>query len=61
MQHMRKREFFGNFGFVCPMFQVIIHEISHSWTGNLVTNRTWEHFWFVVHGFDLFGILERFT
>ena len=25
--------------------QVIAHEIAHSWTGNLVTNRTWEHFW----------------
>lgn len=24
---------------------MIAHEISHSWTGNLVTNRTWEHFW----------------
>ncbi|TNN31188.1 Leukotriene A-4 hydrolase [Liparis tanakae] len=24
---------------------VIAHEISHSWTGNLVTNQTWEHFW----------------
>ncbi|XP_021060252.1 leukotriene A-4 hydrolase isoform X2 [Mus pahari] len=24
---------------------VIAHEISHSWTGNLVTNRTWDHFW----------------
>ncbi|XP_025921860.1 leukotriene A-4 hydrolase [Apteryx rowi] len=24
---------------------VIAHEISHSWTGNLVTNKTWEHFW----------------
>uniref|UniRef100_A0A8C2H783 Leukotriene A4 hydrolase n=1 Tax=Cyprinus carpio TaxID=7962 RepID=A0A8C2H783_CYPCA len=24
---------------------VIAHEISHSWTGNLVTNRNWEHFW----------------
>ncbi|XP_012553835.2 leukotriene A-4 hydrolase isoform X1 [Hydra vulgaris] len=24
---------------------VIAHEITHSWTGNLVTNKTWEHFW----------------
>lgn len=24
---------------------VIIHEISHSWTGNLVTNANWESFW----------------
>ena len=24
---------------------VVAHEVSHSWTGNLVTNRTWEHFW----------------
>jgi leukotriene-A4 hydrolase len=24
---------------------VIQHEIAHSWTGNLVTNATWEHFW----------------
>jgi len=24
---------------------VVAHEISHSWTGNLVTNETWEHFW----------------
>lgn len=24
---------------------VIIHEISHSWFGNLVTNETWNHFW----------------
>ena len=27
--------------------QVVAHEISHSWTGNLVTTRTWEHFWYV--------------
>ncbi|KAL5965642.1 Leukotriene A-4 hydrolase [Taenia solium] len=24
---------------------VIAHEIAHSWTGNLVTNSNWEHFW----------------
>ncbi|GAB9467095.1 Leukotriene a-4 hydrolase/aminopeptidase [Globisporangium polare] len=24
---------------------VVAHEISHSWTGNLVTNRTWSDFW----------------
>lgn len=24
---------------------VVAHEIAHSWTGNLVTNKTWEHFW----------------
>jgi leukotriene-A4 hydrolase len=24
---------------------VIAHEIAHSWTGNFVTNATWEHFW----------------
>jgi leukotriene-A4 hydrolase len=23
----------------------VAHEISHSWTGNLVTNRNFEHFW----------------
>jgi len=23
----------------------VAHEIAHSWTGNLVTNATWEHFW----------------
>jgi leukotriene-A4 hydrolase len=23
----------------------VAHEISHSWTGNLVTNKNWEHFW----------------
>ncbi|XP_031566571.1 leukotriene A-4 hydrolase-like [Actinia tenebrosa] len=35
---------------------VVAHEISHSWTGNLVTNRTWEHFW-LNEGFTVF--LER--
>lgn len=24
---------------------VVAHEISHSWTGNLVTNKTWDDFW----------------
>ena len=24
---------------------VVAHEISHSWTGNLITNKTWGHFW----------------
>ena len=24
---------------------VVAHEIAHSWTGNLVTNSTWDHFW----------------
>jgi len=27
------------------LVSVIAHEIAHSWTGNLVTNRTWRHFW----------------
>ena len=24
---------------------VVAHEIAHSWTGNLVGCKTWEHFW----------------
>ncbi|XP_034629052.1 leukotriene A-4 hydrolase-like [Trachemys scripta elegans] len=28
-----------------PPPKVIAHEICHSWTGNLVTNKTWEHSW----------------
>ncbi|KDR13370.1 leukotriene A-4 hydrolase [Zootermopsis nevadensis] len=35
---------------------VVAHEISHSWTGNLVTNRNFEHFW-LNEGFTVF--LER--
>ncbi len=35
---------------------VIAHEISHSWTGNLVTNRNWRSFW-LNEGFTVF--LER--
>ena len=27
------------------LVNVVLHEISHSWTGNLVTNSSWEHFW----------------
>lgn len=27
------------------MADVVAHEIAHSWTGNLVTNATWDHFW----------------
>lgn len=29
------------------------HEISHSWTGNLVTNANYEHFW-LNEGFTMF-------
>nr|CAD7400753.1 unnamed protein product [Timema poppensis] len=32
---------------------VVVHEITHSWTGNLVTNRTFEHFW-LNEGFTMF-------
>lgn len=32
---------------------VVAHEISHSWTGNLVTNSNWEHFW-LNEGFTMF-------
>ncbi|XP_037962086.2 leukotriene A-4 hydrolase isoform X3 [Plutella xylostella] len=35
---------------------VIVHEIMHSWTGNLVTNRNFEHFW-LNEGFTVY--LER--
>ena len=35
---------------------VIAHEISHSWTGNLVTNKNWQNFW-LNEGFTVF--LER--
>lgn len=27
------------------LVNVVAHEIAHSWTGNLVTNASWEHFW----------------
>lgn len=32
---------------------VIAHEIAHSWTGNLVTNQNFEHFW-LNEGFTVF-------
>lgn len=35
------------------LVDVIAHEISHSWTGNLVTNRNFEHFW-LNEGFTMF-------
>lgn len=38
------------------LVSVIAHEISHSWTGNLVSCRNWEHFW-LNEGFTRF--LER--
>ncbi|CAF1304790.1 unnamed protein product [Adineta ricciae] len=43
---------------------VIVHELTHSWTGNLVTNENWEHFW-LNEGFTSFieaklvGILAK--
>ena len=40
----------------CSMSNVIGHEISHSWTGNLVTNKNWSNFW-VNEGFTIF--MER--
>jgi len=27
------------------LVDVVAHEIAHSWTGNLVTNSNWQHFW----------------
>ncbi|KAK0065492.1 aminopeptidase B [Biomphalaria pfeifferi] len=33
---------------------VIIHEITHSWFGNLVTNANWSEFW-LNEGFTMFG------
>lgn len=32
---------------------VVGHEIAHSWTGNLVTNANYEHFW-LNEGFTMF-------
>jgi leukotriene-A4 hydrolase len=27
------------------LVNVVAHEITHSWMGNLVTNASWSHFW----------------
>ena len=27
------------------LVSIVAHELSHSWAGNLVTNKSWEHFW----------------
>lgn len=35
------------------LVDVVAHEISHSWTGNLVTNADFEHFW-LNEGFTVF-------
>ena len=35
------------------MTWVVAHEIGHSWTGNLVTNKNQEHFW-LNEGFTTF-------
>jgi aminopeptidase N len=36
---------------------VIVHEIVHSWFGNLVTNKTWSHFW-LNEGFTRFAEMK---
>ncbi|OMJ69670.1 hypothetical protein SteCoe_32546 [Stentor coeruleus] len=35
------------------LVNLLAHEIAHSWTGNAVTNSTWEHFW-LNEGFTTF-------
>ncbi|KAI8823567.1 peptidase family M1-domain-containing protein [Fimicolochytrium jonesii] len=35
------------------LVDVVAHEISHSWMGNLVTTQNWEHFW-LNEGFTVF-------
>jgi aminopeptidase N len=36
------------------LVDVIAHELAHSWTGNLVTNKDWNHFW-INEGFTRYG------
>ncbi len=38
------------------LVDVVAHEIAHSWMGNLVTTKNWEHFW-LNEGFTMF--IER--
>ncbi|KAK9878488.1 hypothetical protein WA026_022383 [Henosepilachna vigintioctopunctata] len=38
------------------LVNVVAHEIAHSWSGNLITNRNFEHFW-LNEGFTVF--IER--
>ncbi|KAI8894300.1 peptidase family M1-domain-containing protein, partial [Globomyces pollinis-pini] len=38
------------------LVDVVAHELAHSWMGNLVTNKNWEHFW-LNEGFTVF--IER--
>jgi aminopeptidase N len=43
------------------LVNVLVHELAHSWTGNLVTNASMEHFW-LNEGFTVYAerrILER--
>ncbi|MBA3819095.1 MAG: leukotriene A4 hydrolase C-terminal domain-containing protein, partial [Deltaproteobacteria bacterium] len=36
------------------LVRVLVHELAHSWTGNLVTNANAEHFW-LNEGFTVYG------
>jgi len=52
---------FANSGLVSgdgSSFRLFVHELSHSWFGNLVTNENWSNFW-LNEGFTVF--LERKT
>jgi aminopeptidase N len=55
------------------LVSLIAHELAHSWSGNLVTNKSWEHFWLnegltvylerrvmeELHGLEYSGMLEQ--